>query len=323
MILAETSIISNIQVLFQPGDTVELRCVGNRTINGFYRDLEKLAEDAEALNTNFNPQQNVYVCLNPVLPDLYARCADKFGPTERDGSVKDNQVISRRWLLVDVDAVRPSGVSATDEQKQAAEAVARQVYAWLVEKLGKDCLVCADSGNGSHILIRLDNVPANDQSRWVCEKFLTMLSDRFSTAKAKVDQTTFNAARICTLYGTIKRKGSDIPEQPHRQSKLVFVPEQLQPADWQKMAGLVEPYPGKQQPAPSPNGQAMLDIPQLLQQRSLGFFQDDLYHTQSGEIATKYVLDVCPFNAEHTDRSAALTQWPSNGLHFLKKRLKP
>jgi AAA domain-containing protein len=310
--------ISNLQVLFAPGDTVEMRCVGNRTINGFYRDLNKLSKDAAALNYDFNPQQNVYVCLNPVQPELYARSADRFGPTDRGGSVKDNQVVCRRWLLVDIDPVRPSGVSATDQQKQMAQAVATQVYTWLCQQLGKECLVCADSGNGSHILIRLADLPANNETRWVCERFLTMLSDRFSNDQAQVDKSTFNAARICTCYGTIKRKGSDIPEQPHRLSKLVYVPDPLQPADWQTMAGLVDPFPGKQPAQPSTNGQALIDIPQLLQQRKLEYFQDDQYQTQSGEIASRFVLDVCPFNTEHTDRSAVITQWPSNGAVAFK-----
>jgi hypothetical protein len=120
MMVSENSIFSNLQILFQPDDTVELRCVGNRTINGFYQDQCKLAKDAAALNYDFSPQQNVYVCLNPVLPELFAKCADKFEPTKRGGSVKDSQVVCRRWLLVDIDPVRPSGVSATNSQKQAA-----------------------------------------------------------------------------------------------------------------------------------------------------------------------------------------------------------
>ena len=318
MIVAEKPLIANLQVLFQPGDTVELRCVGHRTISGFYRDFSKLAQDAAALNTDFNPKENVYVCLNAAQPDLYARSADKFGYAERGGAVKDNQVVCRRWLLIDIDPVRPSGVSATDQQKQAAGSLAQQVYAWLVDLMGKDCLVCADSGNGSHILIRLDDVPADDQTRWVCERFLQLLDQKFSTDDAKIDCTTFNAARICTLYGTIKRKGSDIPEQPHRPSKLVHAPDPLQPAEWATLSSLVDPYAGKQQPAPSGNGQAMLDIPQLLQQRGLEYSQDDQYQTQSGETATRFVLEICPFNPEHTDRSAAITQWPSNGAVAFK-----
>ena len=319
MIVAENTLFTNLQVLFLPGDTVELRCVGKRTINGFYRDLNKLAKDAATLNYDFSPQQNVYCCLNPVSPDLYARCADKFGPIDRGGSVKDSQVVCRRWLLVDIDPVRPAGVSATNKQKRAAEKLAQKVYAWLADQLGAASLVCADSGNGSHILIRLPDVPADKKSRWVCERFLEMLDQKFSNKQAQVDKATFNAARICTLYGTIKRKGSDLPEQPHRPSKLVLVPDPLQAADWQTMAGLVDPYQEKQQqPAPSSNGQAQIDIPALLLQHAVSYSQDDDYQTQSGEIATRFVLEVCPFNPEHTDRSAVITQWPSNGALYFR-----
>ena len=296
-----------------------MRCVGQgRTIDGYYRDLEKLSLDATALNNDFNPHQNVYVCLNPVLPDLYARRPEQFGQVERGGAVKDHQVVCRRWLLIDIDPVRPSGVSATGQQKEAAEAVATDVYAWLTAHLGMECLVCADSGNGSHILIRLDDLPADDHTRRVCERFLAMLSDRFSTELAKVDKTTFNAARITTCYGTVKRKGADIPEQPHRRSKLVRVPDKVKPADWNILAGLVKPFVQERQTHCPSNGQAGVDIPQLLEKRGFEYHQDNHYQTSSGETATRFVLDVCPFNPEHNDRSAVIIQWPSTGAVAFK-----
>ena len=313
----ETTIEPHLQVLFKHGETVEVRCVGDWIINGFYRDLNKLARDANTLNTDFNPQQNVYVCLNPVLPDLYAQRPEQFGRTERGGAVKDHQVVCRRWLLVDIDPVRPSGVSATDKQKQAAEEVATQVYAWLADLLGRECLVCADSGNGSHILMRLDDLPADDQTRWVCEQFLLLLSDHFSTQHAQVDKSTYNAARITTCYGTVKRKGSDLPEQPHRRSKLVLVPENLLTADWETLVSLVKPYPDKVT-SHAVNGKRILDIPLLLEQQGFTYHRDDNYQTNSGKIATRFVLDVCPFNPDHNDRSAAITQWPSNGATAFK-----
>ena len=38
-----------LHLLFQPGETIELRCVGNGpTINGYYRDFDKLAQAAPA-----------------------------------------------------------------------------------------------------------------------------------------------------------------------------------------------------------------------------------------------------------------------------------
>ena len=58
------------------------------------------------------------------------------------------------------------------------------------------------------------------------------------------------------------------------------------------------------------------DIPQLLEQRGLRYEQDDNYITNSGERATRYTLEVCPFNAAHNDRSACIVHWASGALAF-------
>ena len=308
-------------VLFEPGETIELRCVGNRTISGFYRDQDKLAADAQQLNSVFKPLENCYVTLNPVQPELFGRRADEFAICKRGEAVRDADVACRRWLLIDVDSVRPAGVSATDSQKQAAIDLAKQVYAWLQDQLGPACILCCDSGNGAHMLVRLPDLPADELTRWVCEHFLQMLAERFSSEQAKVDRSTFNSARICTLYGTAKRKGSSIPEQPHRMSRLVHVPDPLQPVDWQRLAALVEPYPGNQQTAQQPAvdtfaGNGQLAIDQLLQQHGVEYSRDDSYRTQSGEQATRWQPDVCPFNPEHNDRSAVILQWQSGATCF-------
>ena len=311
---SQSEISRSLGVLFKEGDTIELRCVGHpRTISGYYRDFTKLARDAHALNTRFSPLENCYICLNPCPAELYGRRADQFAICSRGEAVKDQDILRRRWLLVDVDPVRPSGVSATDQQKEDAINLASQVYTWLVEQLGSKCIVCADSGNGAHMLIHLGDLINNDETGSVCQRFLQMLSDRFSNDQAKVDVMTHNAARICTLYGTVKRKGSDIPEQPHRMSKLVFVPDPLLPVDWQRMAALVDPYPAQQAASP-PAAQSFavgdaLDIDAMLKQRSVEYTRDDHYRTNSGEMATRYQLSVCPFNLAHADRSAWIIHW--------------
>jgi len=311
----------SLSVLFEPGDTVEMRCVGDRTINGFYRDHDKLEEDACQLNgKGFNSPQNVYVCLIPVHPELYARRADQFGYARKGAGVRDQDIVCRRWLLVDVDPVRPAGVSATDEQKRAAIDLAKQVFAWLQDQLGGGCIVCADSGNGAHMLIRLGDLTADDESHWVCERLLQRLAERFSDNQAKVDTTTHNAARICTLYGTVKRKGSDIPEQSHRLSKIVHVPDPLLPVEWSRLSALVAPFPGNQ-PAevcypPTTGDVEGWDIDQLLDQRGLEYTRTDDYPTRSGELATRYELEVCPFDPAHNDRSAFLLQWQNGAVCF-------
>ncbi len=303
----------SLQLLFRDGDTVELRCVGDRTIGGYYRDIAMLAQDAATLNSeSFNPPQNVYVCLNPVNPHLYARKADSFCYSKKGTGVKDQDVACRRWLLIDVDPVRPSGVSATATQKQAAIELAKQVYAWLQDQLDGACLVCADSGNGAHILIRLPDLPNSADVAWYCDHLLQLLSDRSSNDQAKIDTTTSNAARICGLYGCVKRKGSDVPGQPHRLSRLLHVPDPLQPVDWARLTALVDPYPGDQPPASQPSGTGEgWQIERLLQDRQIEYTASE-DTSNSGERWRKYEMP-CPFSTEHSD-GFAMFQWQSGAI---------
>lgn len=43
----------------------------------------------------------------------------------------------------------------------------------------------------------------------------------FSDDELKIDTTNFNPSRICKLYGTMARKGSNTEENPHRLSYLL------------------------------------------------------------------------------------------------------
>ncbi len=301
-------------VLFQPGDTVELRCIADRVVNGYYRNPDKLAVDACSLNGDITPQHNIYTCLNPVDPQLYGRRADQYAYACKGEGVKDQDIICRRWLLLDIDPVRPSGVSATSGQRAAALQVAKAVYRYL-QQLNLPAPVVADSGNGQHLLLRLADLPNTAEVRWASEQFLRHLHDRHSNELAHVDQTTFNAARISCLYGTIKRKGTDLPEQPHRLSKLLAVPDPLQAVSLEQLLAVVGPYPGDPQQQPQAATGPAWNIPQLLAQRNVEYEQDTC-QTSSGEQTARYQLDSCPFNPEHNDGSAVILQWSNGATSF-------
>ena len=306
----------SLQVIFQPGDTIELRCVGRRVLNGYYREIDTLAKAAHALNSTHKPLENCFIGLNPCNPDLHARRPDTCSICGKGEAVGDADIRCRRWLLIDIDPVRPTGESATDMQKQAGVGLAQRAFAWLQEQLGLGCIICADSGNGAHMLIRLPDVPIDRESAWVCERFLQLLSEKFSNDQAKVDTKTHNASRICTLYGTMKRKGSDTPTQPHRLSKLVRVPDPLEPVDWEKLKGLVEPWPGNQVTVGPAAGWQAGEMDALLNARSIKFRRDDQYRTADGASATRWELEVCPFNPKHNDRSAYLIKFASGAMNF-------
>ena len=86
-----------------------------------------------------------------------------------------------------------------------------------------------DSGNGAHLLYRVD-LPNDRASLDLVKGVLEALSFRFSDERVSVDITTANAARIWKLYGTTARKGDSTEERPHRRSRLLNVPDVIQKA---------------------------------------------------------------------------------------------
>lgn len=77
--------------------------------------------------------------------------------TQRTGK----NIIARSWLLIDASPVRTSGISATDSEKALAMAIIRKVKDYLRDKHGWPNPILADSGNGYHMIYRID-LPADD-----------------------------------------------------------------------------------------------------------------------------------------------------------------
>jgi hypothetical protein len=214
-------LLRTLKVLFEPGMVVELRAFkGRETVSGYYDDHPALAREACNLDER---AYAVYVTLNKVDPSLLARASNRTRKVYREPTTSDSDIVRRRWLPLDFDPVRPSGVSATDAEKRAAKERALQVRAFLGERSWAEP-VMADSGNGYHLLYRVD-LPNDRQSLELVKGILQSLAFKFDDDRVKVDTTTSNAARIWKLYGTTARKGDDTEERPHRVSRLLKVPE--------------------------------------------------------------------------------------------------
>ncbi|HZD43369.1 MAG TPA: hypothetical protein VE134_04855, partial [Methanomicrobiales archaeon] len=112
-----------LSLLFPAGSVVELRALGERDVHsGYFDDPALLQERAEALDT-LTDLQGIYVTLNEVNPALLSRRANrvKMQLTRRDPTTADADILRRRWLPIDIDPVRPSGVSSTDEEHASAQ----------------------------------------------------------------------------------------------------------------------------------------------------------------------------------------------------------
>jgi len=155
--------------------------------------------------------------------------------------VTDDAIRRRTTLLLDFDPVRPTDTNATDDELNNAIQLAAKVKDYLSHSCGWPDPVEALSGNGMHLLYRID-LPNSPEATSTVKGILTYLGHNFDTAAVHVDQSVFNASRITKLYGTMARKGPHSAERPHRMSEIVHAPSPWQcvaERDLTKVAALV------------------------------------------------------------------------------------
>lgn len=219
-------------ILIDPGQTFELRGLPSgrsRVCRG--SDLDAAVEAAWDLSDG-----QVYYIINPCRAGL-------------DKAAHNPDIESRRWLLIDCDPERPDRASATDAEKAGSIEHARTVAESLAGEGWPDPL-WVDSGNGVHLLYRID-LPADDLSRQWLKAILGTLGDRFDTPGSKLDRGVHRAAQLAKLPGTWARKGPDEPDRPHRMARLVSVPATIDVVPVDLLKALAAPAP-----TPHANGTA-------------------------------------------------------------------
>ena len=184
------------RVLFLPGQVVEVRAIMDEGMaSGYFDDMENLADQVDTLD-GLPGVHGIYVTLNEVNPALLSRRANRIKSrlSKKDATTADTDILHRRWFPVDVDPARPSGVSSTDEEHQAAIDTAARVAEYLAG-LGWPDPVVSDSGNGAHLLYRVD-LPNDDRSRELVKRCLEVLAALFDDGTTSIDTANHNAARI-------------------------------------------------------------------------------------------------------------------------------
>jgi hypothetical protein len=303
-------VLNATRILFSPGQVVEVRAITDDGMaSGYFNSAEELAVKVETLDSLPNVL-GIYVTLNEVNPSLFARRANriKVRLQKKDATTADADIIRRRWFSVDIDPVRPSGVSSTDAEHSAAITTARSVAEFLTG-IGFPAPVLADSGNGAHLLYRID-LPNDEAGKALIKQCLDVLAAIFNDKLATIDTANYNAARIWKLYGTMSRKGDNTSDRPHRRSAIISVPAVPAIASKEVLEQLAGALPDD--PAPRVrNGHAgkVLDIRQWLANHGIGVRAGKPW--QGG---TLYQLDECPFSGDHKDGAFAI-QFPSGGIH--------
>jgi len=269
---------------------------------GYFDSLEAALR---AIENDPVPYIAVWATLNP-LKDLPAGAElnpSRLSPTS--GAASDGDIARRCWLLLDADPQRPKGTNSTETEKDAARQQAEAVREYLRGRGWPDP-VLADSGNGWHLLYRLDL--ANDEAaRDTIRDILRRLAQLFNTSASEIDESTFNAGRVCKLYRTWTRKGPHSEERPHRRSAVIECPAEIQPVPQEMLRSLASEH---KPPKPPLIVQAGVRNDVKLE-RLLGFLDHYSVPVRSNPRPVKggWAVSIeCPWADEHSSESNRETE---------------
>ena len=305
-----------LQLLVPAGGVFEVRALGDRTASGYFDadHLEQAAKAIEALDAA-GTYSGIYVTLNPVNPALLSRRSNRIETRLglKEATTADADIIRRQWFPVDIDPKRPSGIGSSDAEHAAALEVAGNVAGFLSEFFGFPAPVRADSGNGGHLLYRID-LPNDDEGRSLIERCLKGLGAAFDRSPTEdrpgveIDQTTFNAARIWKLYGTVARKGDNTSERPHRRARIIEAPEVIEVVPRETLERLAALAP-EEEPRQAPRPRSSRSGPDLDEWlKEYGASLPPYRAKNKPGFRSFYVFDVCPWDPSHRDRSAFMGQ---------------
>lgn len=297
-----------LSVMVTPGDVVELRIFDqyDKKYCGWFNDINKMAE---AALSHDNTAEGTYYTCNACVPGMLAIANNRIVPCKTASS--ESNIERRRIFGLDIDPVRnPVKISSTDEEKRYAYDVAIKVKEWL-SSIGFPFPVLGDSGNGYHLDYFVD-LPATPEIKNTYERAYKAIKTQFP--KDKVDVQGFaDANRIWKVYGTVARKGENIPERPHRRSKLLEVPETRELVSIEMLQSIANLAPKEEQKSTSSNSNGKAWTPEKLKEwlESHGAV---IVRTKNEAGMTRYVLESCLMNPQHEGHKEAEVHISSEGV---------
>ena len=274
------------------GNFTEVRILGKFSYSGYFRSFDNLVRQLEPY-TNMDDEQ-IYFVLNKISDDCYARPqCEKFVKSPKV-TTKDDEIVRRKFLLLDFDPIRRSQTNSSSEQFELAHKKAQDVFRFLREKGWSEPIICV-SGNGWHILVPVD-LPCNKETDKIIKDFYTYMGSVFTDDKVEFDEKVFTNARLTKLYSTWAKKGANVPSNPWRQSKIVYIPQVITPTPIEKIKELADLVPKAE---PKPTSKANVSSEKFDLEVWLNTYGIEYRKKQEGT-STKYEIKTCPWHETHS-----------------------
>lgn len=184
--------------------------------------------------------QGVFWTMNPIDPGLIILSPN--GPEDGVALPTAEEIVNRRWLLININPTRPEQRCATAEEFARAVELADAVKQTLSER-GWPLPVCCDSGNGIHLLYRI-NLPAEDGG--LVDTVLRALAKTFDRPEATIDITAGKANQLVRYYGTLNVCRADTCTQGCPVSEILERPSPLTPVSVHQLVELAVSYVGEE-----------------------------------------------------------------------------
>lgn len=287
----------------------EVRIIGqSKPLSAYFTNADKLIEQLGRLHLD---NTNVYITLNHIDDGCASRIQfEKFIAT-KEPTTSDNNITHFDWLFIDMDPVRAAGISSSEEEYQKAMLTAKKIVEYM-ESLGFNEPVKAVSGNGAHLLYKVDllKTPENESLLKKCLKVLSIL---FSNESVKIDEINFNPSRICKLYGTMAQKGRNSLDRPHRLSRMKGEVKEVAVNGIDLLKKLANEIPEEEPKRIVKQSavQSEFSVTDWMDEHGIKYTQDGTW-----EGGTKYILDHCPFDSNHGNKDAMILVQSSGAIAF-------
>jgi hypothetical protein len=205
--------------IMHPSGVFEIRGIGmqDEMYTGYFTSPKQAAKVVTEW-ANLNSYRGLYITLNQLHKGTLARRRpNSFSQAGKAPTTSDNDVVKRRWILVDVDVTRPAGISASGEEVELSRVVRNVLAGWAFD-FWPGRIINAASGNGSHMLLECQQDYRDSEVKAFLQNVPNLVDDLRVSAIlgegiCKVDCKVFNRGRISRLYGTYACKGFQLPEQ--------------------------------------------------------------------------------------------------------------
>ena len=301
MVIDEEQIRLWYQTFKNDKNLVELRLIkkGGKAFSGYFTDSDTIINELSRFQDNY---YQCYFTLNQIHSSCYGKTQhDKLLPNM--STTQDDQITKRTTLLIDFDPVRITDTSSTNAMLKIAIDRALQVEKFLSD-YGFPAPIRGLSGNGCHLLYDID-LPNTEEVKKVIKHFYDTLSGLFTDRTVDIDRSVFNASRISKVFGTYARKGANIPETPHRLSKITTIPdvrENLELSSIITVASLLpSPEVQKVEFREELSSGSGVDVDGFLAKHGIAVAREETY--QGGR---KIVLANCVYNPDHKAPDAVI-----------------